>query len=217
MKQYLAIVFGIACVVLAIALYMTKQGDATQHETDAGAITDFSNRLDTAQLDLATCRGSLILSSNSLGESQSAVLTFSNRLAEVETSIALDLEQITNLNQHVAALQAENQTLAKHDADLTNQLASLTGKMATAQTNLVQTNQDLVQARKDYALLENRLRRDVAERIVMERKFNNPVALQNQLQNLKENPVETISLDRIYTGLDVEVKSNGSFHVLKPD
>jgi hypothetical protein len=61
------------------------------------------------------------------------------------------------------------------------------------------------------------LRRDVAERVVMERKFNNILKLQEQIQLLKENPVETISLDRIYTGLDVEVKSNGSFHVLSPN
>lgn len=203
--------------MLAIALYMTKQGDATQHESDAGAITDFSNRLDTAQLQLSLCNGSMILFSNSVDESRSEVLTFSNRLAEAEAGIALDLEQVTNLNQHVATVESSNQALVRHTADLTNQLAGLSGKVASAQTSLVQTNQDLVQAYKDYGLLENRLRRDVAERVVMERKFNNILKLQEQIQLLKENPVETISLDRIYTGLDVEVKSNGSFHVLSPN
>jgi predicted nucleic acid-binding Zn-ribbon protein len=217
MKLYLSIILGIACVGLAIALYMKNQGDAAQHESDTAAITDFSNRLDTAQLDLATRNGSMMLFSNSLDESRSEVLTFSNRLAEAEARIAPDLEQITNLNQHVATLESDNQTLVRCTADLTNQLAVLSGKIASAQTSLIQTNQDLVQAYKDYGLLENRLRRDVAERVVMERKFDNILELQEQIQNLKENPFEEISIDRIYTGLDVEVKSNGSFHVLLPD
>jgi chromosome segregation ATPase len=217
MKTYLSIILGIACVVLAVALYTVKQGAAAQHDSDAGAITDFSNRLDTAQLDLATRNGSMILFSNSLDESRSEALTFSNRLTDAEAGITVDLEQITNLSQHIATLETNNQILVQQTADLTNELAGLSGKIASAQTSLTQTNQELVQAYKDYGLLENRLRRDVAERVVMERKFNNAVALQEQLQNLKENPVETISIDRIYAGLDVEVKSNGSFHVLSPN
>ena len=203
--------------MLAVALYTVKQVAAAQHDSDAGAITDFSNRLDTAQLDLATRNGSMILFSNSLDESRSEALTFSNRLTDAEAGITVDLEQITNLSQHIATLETNNQILVQQTADLTNELAGLSGKIASAQTSLTQTNQDLVQAYKDYGLLENRLRRDVAERVVMERKFSNAVALQEQLQNLKENPVETISIDRIYAGLDVEVKSNGSFHVLSPN
>jgi hypothetical protein len=93
--------------------------------------------------------------------------------------------------------------------DLTNQLAGLARQMALTQTNLVQAN-------KDHALLENRLRRDVAERMVVERKFNNPLELQAQIQNLKTNPAVVISAESIYAGLDVEVKSN-AVHVISPD
>ena len=162
--------------MLAVALYTVKQVAAAQHDSDAGAITDFSNRLDTAQLDLATRNGSMILFSNSLDESRSEALTFSNRLTDAEAGITVDLEQITNLSQHIATLETNNQILVQQTADLTNELAGLSGKIASAQTSLTQTNQDLVQAYKDYGLLENRLRRDVAERVVMERKFSNAVA-----------------------------------------
>jgi hypothetical protein len=93
--------------------------------------------------------------------------------------------------------------------DLTNQLAGLARQMALTQTNLVQAN-------KNHALLENRLRRDVAERMVVERKFNNPLELQAQIQNLKTNPAVVISAESIYAGLDVEVKSN-AVHVISPD
>jgi len=56
----------------------------------------------------------------------------------------------------------------------------------------------------------------VAERVVVERKFNNPPELKAQLENLKQNPAGVISAEGIYAGLDVEVKSN-SFHVISPD
>ena len=88
-------------------------------------------------------------------------------------------------------------------------MAGLTGQIALTTSNLNQVN-------KDYALLENRLRRDVAARVVVERKFNNPSELQTQLQYLKEHPAAEVSADSIYAGLDVEVQSN-AFHVIAPN
>ena len=213
MKQYLPTALALACIVLVISLIVMKRGDNVQHENDAGAIADFSNRLDAAQMQIATCKGTLLTLSNRLDESWSAALTFSNRLMETESTIALDTEQITNLNRQVAELASENQTLQTLDqrvVDLTNQMAGLTNQIALTRAGLDQAN-------KDYALLENRLRRDVAERIVEERKFNNPSELQAQMQKLKKHPAEVISAESIYAGLEVEVKSNGTVHVLSRD
>jgi len=112
----------------------------------------------------------------------------------------------------MAQAESENQTrqadLDRRVLDLTNQVAGLTRQLAVAQTNLNQSYQD-------YALLENRLRRDVAERLVLERKFNNPSELRAQIENLQWSPAQEVSADRIYAGLDVEVKSN-TFHVIAP-
>jgi chromosome segregation ATPase len=187
-----------------------KRGDNAQHDNDAGAIADFSNRLDSAQMQIATGKGTMLALSNRLDESRSASLTFSNHLIEAESAIVLDTEQITNLNRRVAEVESENQTLGRRAMDLTNQVAGLTGRI-----NLTGANLD--QANKDYALLENRLRRDVAGRTVVERKFNNPLELQAQMQKLKKNPAEAISAGSIYAGLDVEVKSNGTLHVISRD
>lgn len=147
--------------------------------------------------------------SNRLDESRVASVTFSNQLVEAESTIALGADQITNLNRQVAEVESENQTLGQRVMDLTNQMASLKGQIAL-------TGASLDQANKNYALLENRLRRDVAERVVVERKFNNLSELQAQMQKLKENPTGAITAERIYAGLDVEVESN-SFHVISPD
>lgn len=217
MKHYLSTVLALACAVLVISLIVMKRGDSAQHESDAGAIADYSNRLDSAQLDLSTCHGTAIILSNSLNECQSAALAFSNRLTEAESAVAFDAEQITNLNRQVASAESENQTLNRQVADLTNQMAGLTQQITSTQASLVQTNTALVQAYKDYGLLENRLRRDVAERMIVERRFYNSWALQDQLEELKQNPGRVISAERIYAGLDVEVNSNGTFHVLSPE
>ncbi len=213
MKQYLPTVLALVCTVLVVSLIVLKRGDAVQHENDADAIAGFSNRLDTAQAQIAFCNGTLITLSNSLDECRSASLTCSNRLMEAESNLALDTEQITNLNRQVAEVESKNQTLdqtfGQRVMDLTNQVAGLTNQIAL-------TTASLDQANKDYALLENRLRRDVAERIVMERKFNNPLELKAQMENLKWSPAQVISADSIYAGLNVEVKSN-TFHVISPD
>ena len=213
MKQYLSAVLALACTVLAVSLIVILRGDMARHENDAAAIADFSNRLDSAQTQIAICKGTMVVISNSLDESQSALLTFSNHLLEAQSTLALNTDRITNLNRQVAEMESENQTLSqtlgRHVMDLTNQVAGLTNQIALTEASLDRAN-------KDYALLENRLRRDVAERVVVERKFNNLSELQAQMQKLKKNPAEAISAESIYAGLDVEVKSN-QLHVISPN
>ena len=212
MKHYLSIALGLAFIGLAISFVVMKRGDNAQHETDAASIADFSNRLDSARIQIAFCKGTMLTLSNSLDESRSASLTFSNHLVEAESTIALGTEQITNLNRRVAEMESENQTLqtlSRRVMDLTNQVAGLTGQIALAGTNLDQAN-------KDYVLLENRLRRDVAERLVVERKFYNLSELQTQMQYLKTHPGGDVSAGSIYAGLDLEVTSN-AVHVVSPD
>ena len=58
---------------------------------------------------------------------------------------------------------------------------------------------------------------DVAERVVMARKFYNLAELQAQIQYLQTHPLETISPGSIYAELDVEVQWNGTLHVITRD
>lgn len=213
MNQYLPTALALACAVLIVSLFMMKRSDAAQHKSDAGAIAGYSNRLWSAQTEIAICKGMTITLSNRLEECQSAVLTFSNQLTEEEANLAAAAGQITNLTRQaarVAGLKSENQALEGRIMDLTNQMAGLTRQIASAQAGVVKAN-------KNYALLENRLRQDVAGRVVTERKFNNPAELEAQLQKLKKHPAGAISAQSIYAGLDVEVYSNGTLHVLSPD
>src|SRR5476649_2888346 len=103
-KHYLSIALALACTLLIIFLIVTKQGDNARHENDAGMIDDFSNRLDTAQSQLTLYAGRILVFSNNLIESQSAVLASSNRLIAAESTIVLGAEQITNLNRRIAEM-----------------------------------------------------------------------------------------------------------------
>lgn len=209
MKQYLPTALALACTVLVVSLVTVKRGDNVRHENDAAVIADFSNRLDLAHLQIALCNGTMLTLSNRLDAYQSASLTLSNLLTQADSTLALDTEQITNLTRQVAEAESENQTLSRRVMDLTNQIAGLTNQIALTETNLAHAN-------RDYALLENRLRRDVAERLVVERKFYNLPALQAQMERLKTYPGGEVSAESIYAGLDVEVKSN-TVHVVSPN
>jgi chromosome segregation ATPase len=206
MKHLFSTALAVVCLALVISLVVTKRGDNAQRESNAGAITVFSNQLASVKVQVAAYNGTLITLSNSLDESRSVALTFSNHLAEAESTIARDTEQITHLARQVAEVESANQALRQHAMDLTNQMAGLTSQIALTGTNLEQAN-------KDYALLENRLRRDVAERLVVERKFYNLSALQAQMERLKTYPGGEVSAESIYAGLDVEVTSN-AVHVI---
>jgi chromosome segregation ATPase len=207
--KYLSLALALVCAGLVFSLIVIKRGDTAQHETDAGALAGCSNQLALAQAQIIGCNEMMRALSNRLDESLSVSATFSNRLAETQSTMVLDTDQITNLTRQVAAVESEKQAADRRVVDLTSRLAGLTRQIASNQVSLAQANQD-------YALLENRLRRDVAERVVVERKFNNPLVLQAQLQDLKRHPAGVISADSIYAGLDVEVKSN-AFHVIAPE
>ena len=214
MKHLLAVILGLVCVALAISLFVSKSNDNAQHEKDAEAITSASNLLSSAQAEVAACKGKMNTLSNRLETCQSASLTFSNELIEAKSAYATAKEdlnrQINDLNRRITQSESEKQASSQHIADMANQIAELTNQVASAQASLLQVN-------KDYALLENRFRRDVAERVIAERKFNNRTELKAQLENLQWNPAKEISEDRIREGLNVVVGKSNLCYVIAPD
>jgi chromosome segregation ATPase len=214
MKPYLTKILVAVSILLAIGLAATRWSDNAQLDTADNTINDYSNRLDTAQAQISIRDGNLLTLSNTLAGTS---LTVSNQLAEAQSTVALQSEQITNLNQQVTATAAENQALGRSVMDLTNQLAALTSRNAQTEASLAQATTNLVQAGKDYAQLENRLRRDVAERLVVARKFNSIPELQAQLDQLKQFPVGVVSAQDIYAGLNVVVNADGKLYVISPD
>jgi chromosome segregation ATPase len=217
MKTILLVILGIVSLALAVTLYLTKQGDSAQHTTDGAAILDLSNELSTAQAQFAANSDTIITLSNSLAQAQSGSLALSNQLADAQSSLSRNADQIASLNTKVTEFEATNQAVNQQAAALTGQVTALTQQLSLTQTNLAGVNKALAQANDQYSLLEDRFRINVAERVVMQRKFYNPRELQKQLDSLKNFPSVEVSDDMIYAGLDVEVRSNGTFHVIKPN
>lgn len=214
MTSNAAKVLAAVCVLLVIFLAVIKRGDNQQHAQDTRSIAEFSNTLNAAQAVITNRDFTILTLSNRLGECESASTSISNKLT---AAIAAGEEKITGLTQKISDLSAENQERTKHIANLTNEIAALNNKLAEKAAMLTRTNEDLAQLQKEYRLLDNRLRRDIAERIVVERRLNNPQELKAQLVYLKTNPPAAVTADEILLGLDVEVKSNGTYHVLAPD
>jgi chromosome segregation ATPase len=217
MKTILLVVLGIVSLALAVTLYLTKQGDSAQHTTDGAAILDLSNELSTAQAQYAANSDTIITLSNSLAQAQSGSLALSNQLADAQSSLSRNADQIASLNTKVTEIETTNQAINQQATALAGQVTALTQQLSLTQTNLAGVNEALAQANDQYSLLENRFRINVAERVVMQRKFYNPRELQKQLDSLKNFPSVEVSDDMIYAGLDVEVRSNGTFHVIKPN
>lgn len=210
MKLFLPITLGVVCLALAYSLYKTKKDDTAQHNADVDTMASYSNRLDAATLEM-NARGQTILSlSNNLNECSSASLALSNQLTEAQSVAHKQSEQISSLNEKLTVANSEKLALDQQRVSLTNQVAALTNK-------LVFTEATLSQANEDYARLDNRLRRDIAARVVAERRFSNPAELQTQIQMLKTNPPAIVTADAILAGLNIEVKSNGLCYVIAPD
>jgi uncharacterized coiled-coil protein SlyX len=216
MKNYLSIALALACAGLVAFLVVTKRGDNAQHETDTGAIADFSNRLDSAQSQIAAGKETMLALSKNLDESRSASVALSNQLTEARSAVARDAEQFTNLTRQIAAAESGKKTLDERLADLSSQMTNQTSQVADLKGQLASTQTNLDQLNKGCLLLEDRFRRDVAARVVAERKFNNLAELQAQLKYLEKNPAKAITADAIFAGLDIVVKSN-AFYVYSPD
>jgi chromosome segregation ATPase len=217
MKSILLVILGIVSLGLAVTLFLTKQSDNAQRTTDGAAILDLSNELSTAQAQFAANSDTIITLSNSLAQAQSGSLTLSNQLADSQSALGRDADQIASLNTKVVEIETTNQVVNQRATALAGQVTALTQQLSLTQTNLASVNEALAEANDQYSLLENRFRINVAERVVMQRKFYNRRELQKQLDSLKNFPSVEVSEDMIYAGLDVEVRSNGTFHVIKPN
>jgi chromosome segregation ATPase len=217
----LPVVLGIVSLGLAVALFMTKQGGDAQHATDSAAILDVSNQLSAAQAGLTASSATLATLSNSLDQCQSASLTLSNtlsgQLANSQSALNREAEQIASLNTKVTEMDTASQAASQHTAELASQVTTLTKQLTQSQADLASTKDSLARANTDYSLLEDRFRIDVAERLVMQRKFYNQRELQKQLENLRNFPTVEVTPGMIYAGLDVRVESNGKFHVISPN
>jgi len=180
-------------------------------------LTNFSNRLDSAQANFANSLNAFITISNTLNDCESVALAFSNQLTTAQTTLATQTDQTAELNHQLTVANANKKLLADNLTTMTNQLLALNKQLATTQAQLTQTNMVLDKILTDYVLLQNRFLRDVAARVVVERRFNNLREVQKQEQRLLTRPAPEVTDGSIYAGLNVQVTSNGIAQVIAPE
>ena len=131
------IVLVVVAVGLLIALFATKKQADDQHVKDATAILEFSNQLDTANINLNDQRQVNLMLTNDLASTRQALESASNNLVQTsgelagaKTEIESDMNQITNLNGRIGDLETQNKALDDRATMLSNNIVVLDAKIA---------------------------------------------------------------------------------------
>jgi DNA repair exonuclease SbcCD ATPase subunit len=204
------VILTVACVGLVIALLVLKKQADDEQKKDADAMLDFSNQLTTATANLDDLRQVNLMLTNDLATTRQAVLSLSNSFAE--TSNALNdtksllqnaQTQITNLNDHITDLQAQNQALDERANSLSNTLVSL-------DTQIAETQEKLAHSETNNAFLTAQLKEQMAQKAELEHKFNDLSDVRSQVRKLRDELLAARRLEWTRAGTDPTTQSKGA-------
>jgi hypothetical protein len=195
-------ILAVVCAGLVVALIATRhQADARQAES-ADTILQFSNELDKAHISLNDLSQVNLTLNNDLATNRDILAAVSNNLVEIsgaldetKTSLQNAQGQITTLDARVADLEAQNQALDRRAADLTNTIAGLSAQITDTQTKLVTSE-------TNTAFLEGELKRQVAEKNELQRKFDDLATVRTQVKKLRDDAVTARRLEWMREGID---------------
>jgi len=202
-------ILAVACVGFAVALLVVKHQADIQQQNSASTISDFSNQIVKANVsiddlnqvnlnltsDLATNRQMSLELSNKLVET---VGTLSNTTASLQSA----QEEITNLNQHIADLEAQNQVLDQRASSLSNTIASL-------DTQITFTQMKLAASETNNTFLDDELKQQVAQKAELERKFNDLDDVRAQVRKLRDDLLAARRLEWMREGIDPNKQVKG--------
>ena len=198
------------CVGLVIVLFATKKQGDEARKKDADAMLDFSNQLTIATANLDELRQVNLMLTNDLAASQQQILSLSNSFAEAsnilaDTTFSLQnaQNQITNLNERLTDLQAQNQVLDERANSLSNVVAGLDAQIA-------ETQQKLAHSETNNTFLAAQLKQQMAQRAELERKFNDLNDVRSQVRKLREELLIARRLEWMRTGTDPTAQPKGA-------
>jgi predicted RNase H-like nuclease (RuvC/YqgF family) len=192
----------VACVVLAVSLIILQTMSSKQHESDANTILQFSNELDTANVNLNDTRQVNLQLNSDLATNRVLAAGLSNQLDETSQQLAgaqSNLQtaqlQITNLDQHVSDLEAQNEVLDQRADELSNTIAQLN-------TQITDTQMKLAVSQTNNVYLEGELQKQVAQKEELQHKFNDLNDVRQQVRKLKTDALVARRLEWIREGVD---------------
>ena len=250
-KIIIIVVLAVACIGLGIALIATKSQSDEQHTKDVSSIDDFSNQVVNADQhidslnqvnlsltnDLALSHQQAVDLSNSLAAATETLDTTKSSLASAQDQVVTLTNQVSALNGQIADLQSQNHVLDVRATELTNTIARLNGQIED-------TENRLAIAQTNNVFIQNELKKELAEKAELERKFNDLNEVRAQVKKLKDELfiARRMQLDRYSNGtkkggalliqrtplynantnsprnydLNVQVGSDGSVKVIPP-
>ena len=240
--------------VSSINVFSNQLAATSKHVDDLNQVNlTLSNDLLSAQQQVTSGGEQLTQLSNSLTAASAALVDAKASLSETKTSLASAQEQVVKLNIHITDLDARNKALDDQVDSMSNELAQLTAQiedtksqLASTKNQLTDTKSQLADSQTNAAFLDRELQKQLAQKVELEHKFNDIVALRAQVKKIQDEMFVTrrLQLMKYDTGgkkgaellvqhnwpakpsvskqqpvnydLNVEVGSDGSVRVIPP-
>jgi hypothetical protein len=206
------IILVVVAVGLLIALFATKKQADDQHVKDATAILEFSNQLDSANINLNDLRQVNLMLTNDIESTRQVLMETSNnlsgQLAGAKAEIENDQDMITNLNGRISDLETQNKALDGRAIMLSNNIVVLDARIAA-------TQQLLATSQTNNAFLAAELQKQMAEKAELERKFSDVDAVRAQLSKLRTELFEARRLEWMNAGINPDRMPKGAELLMK--
>jgi hypothetical protein len=197
------VILVVVCVGMVVALMTeTKRAD-TQQKKDVDTILDFSNQLTTASANLDELRQVNLMLTNDLDATRQTLTILSNQYVTTSASLSKTTAALKTAQDQITDLEAQNQALDQRVADMTNTISNLS-------TQIAETKMKLVASETNDVFLEGELKRQVAEKAELERKFNNLSQVRVQVRKLRDDLLIAQRLKWMRDGTDPSQQRKGA-------
>jgi chromosome segregation ATPase len=201
------ILLAVVSAGLLIALIATKKQSDDLHVKDTAAILEFSNQLDTANINLNDQRQVNLMLTNDLASTRQAFVETSNNLSSQLVGAKVEIEnnqnEITNLNGRIGDLETQNKALDDRAIMLSNNIVTLDAQIAA-------TQQQLAKSQTNNAFLAAELQKQMAQKAELERKFSDVDAVRAQLSKLRTELFEARRLQWMNAGTSPDRQPKGA-------
>jgi chromosome segregation ATPase len=195
-------ILAVACIGFAVALVVLKHQADAQQTASANTISEFSNQIVKANIHIEDLSQVNLSLNNDLATNREISLALSNQLVEAAAALATTTvslqdsqRQVTNLNTRIADLEAQNLELDQRANSLSNTIADLN-------TQITATQMKLSTSETNNAFLDAELKRQLAQKAELERKFNDLAEVRTQVRKLRDDMIVERRLAWMRAGID---------------
>jgi chromosome segregation ATPase len=224
-NRFGVVVLVLVCIVLAVALLATrKQAAEDRHKAVEAVdkINDLSNKvvkttsnlLDQQQVngvltnDISIRNVEIAVLTNKFAEMAGELEKVSTALTRSEVSLKSAQDEMAKRDARIAELEAQNATLDQRALELNRSITNLTGQIDD-------TKKKLAASEGDKTFLAKELKRLMAEKVELERQFNDLAILRAQVAKLKQDLTISRRLDWMRRGLSAAGEQKGAQQLIQ--